>query len=244
MLRLALALLILCHLFVGVILGLTSYLWLRDERVLFAIMIGSVLPDIIDKPLGHIILNGSLDNGRILFHGLLVIGLLVVGAVVARRSGLFLIMVGLAVGMLSHQLLDAMWLDPVAWFFPALGPYTPEHYPDFFSVGFLAGITSPTEWIFFLVSASLLFPLTLWRWRSVPVRWKRPLSVASQLILRAGPWLLALAGLTILTTGAFSPSENVEELTSVVILGITCLLGTMFLIAWNQEQGLTWDQCQ
>ena len=230
--------LILCHLFLGVIIGLGAYLLLRNEWVLFAVILGSVLPDLLDKPLGHIILSGDLDNGRIFFHGLMAIGIVMVAALITIRTRYGIILGGLALGMLSHQLLDAMWLDPVSWFFPILGPYVPDHYPDYFLQGLWAEITSPTEWLFLFVSASLLFPLTCWRWGWISDRWKERLGRFSDLVLRVGPWLLGVAGITILVTASITAFEDVEELTATVILGTTCLIGSMFLLAWGRGERL------
>jgi len=121
--------LILCHLFVGIMLGLALYLWFRKERLLFAIILGSILPDLLDKPLGHLVLDGSLDNGRIFFHGLLAVGIVALGALVTIRTQYGIVFGGLALGMISHQILDSMWLDTASWFFPLLGPYVRRSPP-------------------------------------------------------------------------------------------------------------------
>ena len=70
------------------------------------VLIGSMLPDLIDKPLGGVIL--PLGNGRIYSHTLLF--LLTVLAV--------LVLVG---GTALHQILDFMWQDPQTFLWPLYG---------------------------------------------------------------------------------------------------------------------------
>ena len=232
---LALEVLILCHLFVGIALGLVLYLLFRNKWIVFTVAFGSVLPDLVDKPLGHLIMNESLDNGRLLFHGLMMVGIILVVALALRRTRYSVLFAGLALGMISHQLLDAMWLDPVAWFFPLMGPYVPAHYPDFFVHGLWAELTSPTEWIFLFVSASLIIPFTAWRWGWVTPEWKERLGWAARWVLRAGPWLLSIAGIIILVQTSLSTFQDVEDLTESVMLGVICLMGAIFLVYWDRK---------
>jgi len=95
--------------------ALSGYL---DIRLL---LIGSMLPDIIDKPLGLLFLRDSLSSGRIYAHTLLFFVLIIaVGLLLywLRRSIWMLI---LATGTLTHLLLDEMWTAPKTLFWPLLG---------------------------------------------------------------------------------------------------------------------------
>jgi membrane-bound metal-dependent hydrolase YbcI (DUF457 family) len=89
-----------------------------DYRLL---LVGSMLPDIIDKPLGIWLLRESLSNGRIFGHTLLFAGLLAaVGLylyVTRRRLGILC----LALGTLAHLILDEMWLTPITLLWPLYG---------------------------------------------------------------------------------------------------------------------------
>ncbi len=130
--------LVFCHLFVGAAIGLALARATGDRRLVLAGIAAGLLPDLIDKPLGHLLLATTLDNGRLVAHSLaFVLVLLVAGALLLRGRGPLLAAV-LALGVLSHQLLDAMWRDPSAWFFPLLGPFVPGHYPDYFLSGLAA----------------------------------------------------------------------------------------------------------
>ena len=89
-----------------------------DIRLL---MVGSMLPDIIDKPVGQYFFRETFQNGRIFSHTLLF--LLVLTAV-----GLYLLkahkqawMMALAAGTATHLILDQMWKIPGTLFWPLMG---------------------------------------------------------------------------------------------------------------------------
>jgi inner membrane protein len=85
------------------------------------LMVGSVLPDIIDKPLGQYILPGLIGTGRAYAHTLLFLVLLSVIAVAVKlRSGRTWAL-ALAAGTFLHLILDAMWRSPRALLWPFLG---------------------------------------------------------------------------------------------------------------------------
>jgi len=151
--------LLMCHLFIGLVLGLMLSVRLRDRRLAFFAAFGALLPDIIDKPLGHLLLAGTVDSGRIFFHGIAVLA-------IVRLFGFFLLQqkriwsgIALALGILSHQLLDTMWDTPVNWWYPFLGPYPAGYYPDYFEHAFWMEIGSISEWMFFASSVLIVSAL-------------------------------------------------------------------------------------
>lgn len=83
------------------------------------VLIGSMLPDLIDKPLGGVIL--SLGNGRIYSHTLVfLLVMLAAGLVVwfwKRKSGGLV----LAGGTALHHILDFMWQAPETYLWPLYG---------------------------------------------------------------------------------------------------------------------------
>jgi inner membrane protein len=87
-----------------------------DIRLL---LIGSLLPDIIDKPLGIYILH--LQNGRVYAHTLLF--LLVIGGAgyYLYRSRKLAWLLTLAAGTLAHLIQDKMWSVPGTLFWPLMG---------------------------------------------------------------------------------------------------------------------------
>lgn len=93
-----------------------------DVRLL---IIGSMLPDIIDKPLGIILQN----SGRTYTHTLLI-------TLIACGLGLYLYkkhrsswLLTLNIGMFSHLILDQMWQSPDTLFWPLVGWTFPRENP-------------------------------------------------------------------------------------------------------------------
>ncbi|KAF5045471.1 LexA-binding, inner membrane-associated putative hydrolase [anaerobic digester metagenome] len=148
-----------CHLLLGLIIGLAIARHLGDRRFIGFAALGAVLPDLIDKPVGHILLAESLNSGRLFTHGLLFLALLLMaGIILERRRGSFALL-AVAAGVLSHQILDAMWAAPVAWYFPFLGPYQPHEFADYFGNAILAEVSSLSEWIFLAAAAAIILAL-------------------------------------------------------------------------------------
>ncbi len=83
--------------------------------------LGALLPDIIDKPLGLLILPGVLGTTRSIGHTVFLSLLLLVVAIVEYRRGRRLWLMSLGLGSLSHLALDEMWAAPHTLFWPALG---------------------------------------------------------------------------------------------------------------------------
>ena len=85
------------------------------------LLVGSLLPDIIDKPVGHYIFRETFNNGRIFSHSLLfLIVIAAIGCYVYRRHRQ-LWMLSLAAGTLMHLILDEMWNTPATLFWPFMG---------------------------------------------------------------------------------------------------------------------------
>jgi len=80
--------------------------------------LGSLLPDLIDKPLGWLVY-GTPSMGRIYAHTLLFLMLLMVLAVVSWDIRL----ASLSGGVLAHLILDSMWNSPTTLFWPLRGPF-------------------------------------------------------------------------------------------------------------------------
>jgi inner membrane protein len=103
-----------------------------DLRLL---IVGSLLPDIIDKPLGQIFLRHSLNNGRIYSHTLLFLVVLIIMAAALyhqrRKAWIYL----LAGGTFTHLIMDEMWLEPQTLFWP------------FFDLGFPRETGTISGWI-------------------------------------------------------------------------------------------------
>jgi hypothetical protein len=141
------------HLLIGLLIGVLMGDLLQDRRWVIPCALGAVLPDLIDKPLGYLVFGATLDNGRIWFHTLLILGIvLAIGIIfwLYRRIPLGL---GIGLGILSHQLLDFMWLMPSTWFYPALGPFPIHSQSGQIWTLLLRELYNPVEWVTFGVVA-------------------------------------------------------------------------------------------
>ena len=89
-----------------------------DIRLL---LVGSLLPDIIDKPAGLLFFRETFGSSRVFSHTLLfLIVITTVGFYLYRcRRSIWLLT--LASGTLMHLILDEMWLAPHTLFWPLLG---------------------------------------------------------------------------------------------------------------------------
>jgi hypothetical protein len=87
------------------------------------VAIGSMLPDLIDKPLGYLIY-GAMGTGRIFAHTLLFLLVLAAVAVILRSPKVG----SVAGGVLAHLGLDSIWATPSILLWPLLGdfPVNPE----------------------------------------------------------------------------------------------------------------------
>ncbi len=146
------------HLLAGILLGVLLAYLIRDSRLIPACALGSILPDLVDKPVGLLLFPDIFGTGRIFGHSLLVVGLvLFIGILVYtryRRTGTLLL--ALVAGIFTHQVLDAMWLQPANWYWPTLGPFTRESLPNFFVNEFFNTIKNPTEWLAGIAIAAFL----------------------------------------------------------------------------------------
>ncbi len=91
---------------------------LIDIRLL---LIGAILSDIIDKPLGHLIFRESLGNGRVFGHTLLFLIIISVAGfyLYNQRSKTWLLTISF--GTFMHLILDQMWQSTQTLFWPLFG---------------------------------------------------------------------------------------------------------------------------
>ena len=94
---------------------------LADHIDIRLLVIGSLLPDIIDKPVGRFFFAETFSNGRIFCHTLLFLIVLVVGGLYLywHRKKTWLLV--LAFGTFMHLILDGMWRTPRTLLWPLYG---------------------------------------------------------------------------------------------------------------------------
>jgi len=96
-----------------------SYIGSRiDVRFL---LLGSLLPDIIDKPVGLYFFREIFSNGRIFCHTLLfLVVITAVGILFDKRFGKTW-GIAISIGSFAHLILDQMWRQPKTLFWPLFG---------------------------------------------------------------------------------------------------------------------------
>ena len=128
--------------------------------ILPLILVGSMLPDIIDKPLSGIILRNQIGNGRIYAHTrLFLLGLFAIGIYFRYRfnsqTGLIL-----ALGCLIHDCLDELLLQPFALFWPLYGWTFPRENSEEWLHMWISGLlNNPRVYIPELIGIALLLGL-------------------------------------------------------------------------------------
>jgi len=146
---------------IGGTIALIRYAF-RDERMdLRFLVLGAVVADLIDTPLG-LIGYETLGAVRLGAHSLLVASsVMVVVVALTRRGRPRRRWMALAVGMLAHLVLDAMWANQETLLWPFLGwEFTPAGPAD--AGGYLHDVVAdPVMW------AGELFGLAylVWLWQ-------------------------------------------------------------------------------
>jgi membrane-bound metal-dependent hydrolase YbcI (DUF457 family) len=135
------------------------------------VLLGSALPDIIDKPIGVVLFASTFHNSRIFAHTLLFTLLLLAAGLLIykkrRKTGVLL--VGLA--SLVHIILDSMWLSPetLLWPFLNIGPAAaaadgwlktllsfPSIFDDYFKLRLMDLLRDPSPLVFELAGFAVL----------------------------------------------------------------------------------------
>jgi inner membrane protein len=121
------------------------------------LLIGSLLPDIIDKPVGQLLFRDTFGNGRIFSHALLFL-------IVISAFGLYLWkkqhqqwMLALAAGTFMHLILDGMWETPATLFWPFMGWEFPKIQLENWTQGILHTLVSnPSVYIPEIIGLGIL----------------------------------------------------------------------------------------
>jgi membrane-bound metal-dependent hydrolase YbcI (DUF457 family) len=163
---------------IGASTAFTRYAF-RDEAMdLRFLAFGAVLPDLIDLPIGIMWWN-TWHAPRLFAHSLLFGSLLMVGVLAATRRGtarkrLMLV----AVGVLVHLALDAMWNQPQTLWWPFLGSEFSSTGFDTYGQYVADLVRSPM--LYFGELAGLTYLAFLWR------RSKLGVSAARKQLLTSG----------------------------------------------------------
>jgi membrane-bound metal-dependent hydrolase YbcI (DUF457 family) len=109
------------HIGITLLLGFIIFRFLKEKIDYRFLLVGAILPDLIDKPIGHYIFNSVFHNGRIFAHTILFILLLVVIAAYLERKYRFTGVSVLALGAMAHLAEDQIWRSPGTALWPLMG---------------------------------------------------------------------------------------------------------------------------
>ncbi len=92
------------------------------------VIIAAILPDIIDKIVGLIILKEEISNGRLFTHSIVITGIFSICLLVFAKikSGHIIKSLFYTSPLYFHLLLDRMWEEPPTLFWPLLGTSFPR----------------------------------------------------------------------------------------------------------------------
>lgn len=138
-----------------------------DIRLL---LLGSLLPDIIDKPIGQFFFRETFSNGRIFCHTLLFLILITLAGYYLYQSRGKLWLLVLSFGTFTHLIQDQMWLEPRTLLWPLFGFAFEKIDLTYWAQNILYTLrTDPGVYVPELVGAAILtwFVLALARRREV-----------------------------------------------------------------------------
>jgi inner membrane protein len=111
------------------------------------ILLGSLLPDIIDKPVWLFTSSSVRWDGRGYSHTFLFsFVLLIIGLVLAARWKKAQLLT-ISVGSFFHLIFDQMWLNPTALWWPLLGPIPREQIPNYLALLWEQFLSNPYTYV-------------------------------------------------------------------------------------------------
>ena len=140
----------------------TSWLTYLGSRIdIRLLLIGSLLPDIIDKPVGTFFFRETLSSGRIFCHTLLFLILVTVSGIYLYRRYSKTWLLTLSFGTFTHLIFDQMWCTPRTLFWPLLGlAFERADISNWIPNIFHALLTDPVVYLPELVGAVILIWFT------------------------------------------------------------------------------------
>lgn len=141
-------------------LGATLFLfrWIfRDPKVdVRFLLLGAALPDLIDFPLGTLILPGY-SSGELWAHSLVVpVAYMAVVLGSTRRGRRRRAWMAVGVGWLFHLLLDAMWVDQRVFLWPFFGLELLSGPDPYWPLAWERALSDPWRWLLELAGLAYL----------------------------------------------------------------------------------------
>lgn len=146
-------------------LGATLWLfrWIfRDPKVdVRFLFVGVVIPDLIDLPIGTLLLADRYSTGQLWAHSLTVASVyMVVVLLLTRRGRRRRAFMAVGVAWLFHLLLDGMWADPEVFFWPFFGFELASGPTPFWPLAWERALADPWRWV--LEAAGIFYLVWMW----------------------------------------------------------------------------------
>jgi hypothetical protein len=146
-------------------LGATLWLfrWIfRDPKVdVRFLLLGAILPDLIDLPVGTVLLADRYSTGELWFHSLILPTIYMAVVLLATRRGRERrAWMALGVGWLFHLLLDGMWMSQEVFLWPFFGWDIPPGEAPFWPLAWERAMNDPWRWVEDVVGLAYL----VWLW--------------------------------------------------------------------------------
>ena len=120
------------------------------------LLLGTVLPDVVDKAVGQVFFKSYFENGRIFAHTfILALLMFVAGTYEWKRRGDSRILL-LAFGVASHLVLDRIWIEPSTALWPSLGPFVRHPSMQTLLEQIRESLADPYFWVTEVGGAALL----------------------------------------------------------------------------------------
>ena len=132
--------------------GATLFLfrWIfRDPKVdVRFLILGALLPDLIDMPIGPLVLADVYSTGELWFHSLLAASIyMALVLIFTRRGRRRRAFMAVGVGWLFHLLLDGMWANPEVFFWPFFGWEIPMGEAPYWPLAWERAMSDPWRWV-------------------------------------------------------------------------------------------------
>lgn len=147
---------------IGATLAIVRYVFRDPSMDLRWVAAGSILPDVLDKPIGALFFNDTFGTHRLWAHAVLFPIVLLFGFILATKRGSLLRkgLIGLVIGTFVHLLLDGAWVDPEAFLWPLFGLGFPEIVASDLGALLSRMVRDPLVWIGEAAGAGYL----VWLW--------------------------------------------------------------------------------
>ena len=133
---------------------LGAALWLfrwvfRDPKVdVRFLLLGAIIADLIDMPIGTIFLADRYSTGELWSHTLIVPTLYMAVVVFSTRRGRARrAWMALGIGWMIHILLDGMWMDQQVFLWPFFGWEIPPGQAPYWSLAWERAMSDPWRWL-------------------------------------------------------------------------------------------------